>query len=544
MEVITKLLQEDPTLQELVTTPLMLNIIILAYQGMLVEKLPNLESVKERRKHLFNAYIQRMFTRRKKGEEYSPEQAIHWLSELAFRMSHQSQKLLFIERIQPNWLKINFKHGLKLPFQRKRKQKTKAYKLYNTGVKLTNGLIWGFIFTLIFLITGNPGNGLLPGLVAMFMGAAMTKTEPIEPVERLKWSWRKTKKWLPLGLLFGMSGFLSSGLSWGLILGLSGALIIGLIGSEVETTMIPNQGIWNSARNGIIFALIGGILCLLGEIGLQGYIGIPYILSMSIFGAGILGLILGLLKGGKACIQHFVLRFILYQNGAIPWNYSRFLNYAAERTLLQKVGGGYIFMHRSLQEHFVALAMENYNEFLDSSPQNAQSYIKRGNVRASLGDTQGAIIDYSQAIELNPDLADAYAGRSLARYMIGDEIGVLEDYHQTFQLNPHLAKKLSYTENSSTDLALQGKREIVKNDAQYYLVILLNDNVNTFDYVAKCLIDYIPGMNRDRAWKLAMQVHTQGQAIIWSGSEKLAELYRTQLSQAGLSMDACWPEVD
>ena len=33
-------------------------------------------------------------------------------------------------------------------------------------------------------------------------------------------------------------------------------------------------------------------------------------------------------------------------------NHARFLDYAAERIFLQKVGGGYIFVHRTLLEHF------------------------------------------------------------------------------------------------------------------------------------------------------------------------------------------------
>ena len=43
---------------------------------------------------------------------------------------------------------------------------------------------------------------------------------------------------------------------------------------------------------------------------------------------------------------------LLVRNGSIPWNYVKFLDYAAERILLRKVGGGYIFIHRMLLEYF------------------------------------------------------------------------------------------------------------------------------------------------------------------------------------------------
>jgi len=39
----------------------------------------------------------------------------------------------------------------------------------------------------------------------------------------------------------------------------------------------------------------------------------------------------------------------------MPWNYPRFLDYAAKRILLRKVGGGYMFVHRLLLEYFASL---------------------------------------------------------------------------------------------------------------------------------------------------------------------------------------------
>jgi hypothetical protein len=59
--------------------------------------------------------------------------------------------------------------------------------------------------------------------------------------------------------------------------------------------------------------------------------------------------------GGLAVIQHFTLRFILYCSSHIPWSFVRFLDYAAERIFLRKVGGGYIFVHRLLQDYFASL---------------------------------------------------------------------------------------------------------------------------------------------------------------------------------------------
>ena len=67
-------------------------------------------------------------------------------------------------------------------------------------------------------------------------------------------------------------------------------------------------------------------------------------------------MLLGLFYGGSNVIKHGLIRLMLWADGTIPWNYAQFLDYAAERILLRKVGGGYIFIHRLLQAYFANLA--------------------------------------------------------------------------------------------------------------------------------------------------------------------------------------------
>lgn len=67
-------------------------------------------------------------------------------------------------------------------------------------------------------------------------------------------------------------------------------------------------------------------------------------------------------------------------------------------------------------------------------------------------------------------------------------------------------------------------------------VIVLNDDFNTFQHVASCLMRYIPQMTPDRAWELTNQVHFEGQAIVWVGALEQAELYHEQLRNEGLTM--------
>ncbi|NJK41762.1 MAG: ATP-dependent Clp protease adapter ClpS [Acaryochloridaceae cyanobacterium SU_2_1] len=77
---------------------------------------------------------------------------------------------------------------------------------------------------------------------------------------------------------------------------------------------------------------------------------------------------------------------------------------------------------------------------------------------------------------------------------------------------------------------------VVRKPYPNFKVIVLNDDVNTFEHVAKCLVQYIPQMTTDQAWELTNQIHFEGQAIVWSGPQEQAELYHMQLQRAGLTM--------
>lgn len=68
------------------------------------------------------------------------------------------------------------------------------------------------------------------------------------------------------------------------------------------------------------------------------------------------------------------------------------------------------------------------------------------------------------------------------------------------------------------------------------MVIVLNDDHNTFDHVASTLARVIPGVSRDAGYRLADQIHNRGRAIVWTGQREPAELYWQQLADAGLTM--------
>lgn len=90
--------------------------------------------------------------------------------------------------------------------------------------------------------------------------------------------------------------------------------------------------------------------------------------------------------------------------------------------------------------------------------------------------------------------------------------------------------------NTATISTPERGTSTVRKTYPNFKVIVLNDDVNTFQHVSDCLLKYIPGMTPDRAWELTNQVHFDGQAIVWVGPQEQAELYHQQLRREGLTM--------
>ncbi|VXD11614.1 conserved hypothetical protein [Planktothrix serta PCC 8927] len=99
----------------------------------------------------------------------------------------------------------------------------------------------------------------------------------------------------------------------------------------------------------LILGLVWGIILL---IILAGIILRETPILITGMGLGLLLAILLEKSALKEKIEQFVIRWVLYKDGNIPWNYQRFLNDATRKLFLQKTGDRYRFINRLLQEHF------------------------------------------------------------------------------------------------------------------------------------------------------------------------------------------------
>lgn len=65
-------------------------------------------------------------------------------------------------------------------------------------------------------------------------------------------------------------------------------------------------------------------------------------------------------------------------------------------------------------------------------------------------------------------------------------------------------------------------------------IVVVNDDINTFDHVIALFTRVLPGVNSAAAESLAFTIHNSGRAIVWSGHREPGELYTEQLTDGGL----------
>ena len=182
---VRKTLEHDMTFQQLAESPLMLNIMTLAYEGIPVQDLQAFDTVEARRKHLFDFYIERMFKPPGAEKRYSPEQTIRRLAWLAQKMSQHTQSVFLIEQMQPSWLRVGIQKWS-----------------YAVIFAVTAGLGIGLGMALGFGMGVKLTSVLITGLIGA-LAIALDAGKDIHPVEALEWSWAAAGKiWLLVLLVY------------------------------------------------------------------------------------------------------------------------------------------------------------------------------------------------------------------------------------------------------------------------------------------------------------------------------------------------------
>ena len=73
-------------------------------------------------------------------------------------------------------------------------------------------------------------------------------------------------------------------------------------------------------------------------------------------------------------------------------------------------------------------ALDKWNDYLETYPDDPAALSNRGNVKLVVGDPKGSIIDQNRAIKLNPSELDPYINRGIANESLGLWLKAKEDY--------------------------------------------------------------------------------------------------------------------
>lgn len=380
---------EDSILAEFAKSPLLLNVMAVAYRDTPREQIIGLNEA-DQKQQIFDRYVARRLREETVASRYPSAKSRYYLSWLARKMIEHQVTIFQIEGLETDWLdtnqngRQNVKFGFSVLFGvlfgillsamggilSRTMGGTQFGILVGAMVGVFVGVLVGgrigkVVAMLICVSVSGLVGGLFDGVVLVLLVGVLgvifgsMSSEYIVIKERVNWSWAAASSFGRQGftLLFGIGAMIGGGIGGettdGLIAALVGGvfgvlfgvLVGGLIVSSVDKRAVPNGGIWRSLTNTLVYILGSSLFFgLFGVLVYRPVFGLFFGLLFGLFGA--------LSYGGAAVIKHLILRQILYNAHVMPRNYAEFLDYCVSCHLMRRVGGGYIFRHLMLMEYF------------------------------------------------------------------------------------------------------------------------------------------------------------------------------------------------
>lgn len=323
--------------------------------------------------NLLRFYVEANLTEKldESSKKFDIAQSEKWLIYLAKQLEKERKSDFYIEDMQIDWLSEDEQQQLQGNLFACREL------FFLVGVTLPSCLAikasLGISGLAPFLLRRTV-NGIL--MVDILKDRITNREFQIKPVEEITWSlWKMIAGVFFAFFVLKLSFFIISNsaspelkpteLGYGfnialVIICLLIALFIALSGKpSIETRILPGQGIRKSGLNALRSGLVAGSVT-----GVPVYLLLNLWLdrNLCVFEGLFIGLfcavLIGYRNGGKAYFLHFLLCRILQKNNHIPREYTSFLNYCTERSLIQRIGGRYRFIHRLLQEHFAEIPLE------------------------------------------------------------------------------------------------------------------------------------------------------------------------------------------
>jgi hypothetical protein len=131
---------------------------------------------------------------------------------------------------------------------------------------------------------------------------------------------------------------------------------------EERSRLKPNEGIWRSLKHGTIGgtrkdkAIRALTILPMAGVAVSVWVGAPLMGAFYAAWTAASYYAFGEEWGLDAFVQHFTVRLLLSRTDSLPWDLVDFLDEAAERLLLHKAGGSYMFAHALLLDFFANAA--------------------------------------------------------------------------------------------------------------------------------------------------------------------------------------------
>ncbi|MFB6725229.1 NACHT domain-containing protein [Kribbella sp. NPDC056345] len=346
-------IEHDDELWDLVNSPLMLNVLLLAYQDRGPEDVAA-DDPADVRRDLFDTFIVEVLARRRATRrEYGALAAVRALRTLAWRTSNRRGA----HTVVPRWPNPGSQDGLIHPHV--------VYLLHVVGLP---ALLGGFVAGATLATTAQ--YGVLAGLTVAVPAVLLSTRWPVaRDVISFRSGGRRQFVVLLLGLFLGLSTsvvLLVAALGLIELLpasvivqgGISSGIVIGLfVAWGIRTLSFPPSwpyevrplAYWRLAR----WALSGGLIGL----ALAAALGADFtghdlaVLSGLLFGFGAVGIWPGqTLRSGR--LYRVLFDILLCWSGDLPWRRRAFLTYAADRFVLARTAPGeYSFIHLLIRDH-------------------------------------------------------------------------------------------------------------------------------------------------------------------------------------------------
>jgi uncharacterized membrane protein len=227
------------------------------------------------------------------------------------------------------------------------------------------GLIFGVVFTLRSAQRTASRDISLSGRLHLSLAAARKGAKRgafigaliglLLTLSAIAWGWPNLPKSNPWAMVIAVPiACAIIAVVLGLLFGFIGALFSMLVPGDLPAKARPGQGLIWSAQSALLAGAVVTLLYSILSVTVMAITGNPHPFRLGTMSGFALGIAAAIWYGGIDAIEHLTLRLVLRWRGFTPRRYADFLDYATRLIFLQKVGSGYIFIHRQLLDYFAS----------------------------------------------------------------------------------------------------------------------------------------------------------------------------------------------